>query len=73
MAIQTQPLSEQEHKAILSVCVLAAYADGGQDELERAQLERIMGGFSEQHMDLASVYQDVLGGEIGPGANRGPA
>jgi uncharacterized protein (DUF697 family)/tellurite resistance protein len=63
MANQSEPLSEQDHKAILSVCVLSAFADGGQDEVERAQIERIVNGFSGEHLDLASTYQDVLGGK----------
>jgi len=64
MSIQPQPLSEQEKKAIVSVCILAAFADWNQDEVERAQIERIVNGFSEPHLDLASTYQDVLGGKL---------
>ena len=64
MSIQPEPLSEQEHKAILCVCILAAFADGAQDEVERTQIERIMNGFSGEHLDLASAYQDVLGGKL---------
>src|SRR5258708_27577621 len=64
MSIQPQALSEQEHKAILCVCILAAFADGAQDEIERAQIERIVNGFSEPQLDLASAYQDVLGGKL---------
>jgi uncharacterized protein (DUF697 family)/tellurite resistance protein len=64
MAIQPQVLSEQEHRAILGVCILAAFADGAQDEVERAQIERIVTGFPEDHLDLASAYQEVLGGKL---------
>jgi uncharacterized protein (DUF697 family)/tellurite resistance protein len=64
MPIQSQPLSEQEHKAIISICILAAFADGGQDEVERAQIERIVNGFAEPHLDLANAYQDVLAGKL---------
>src|SRR6266446_4829569 len=64
MSIQTQPLSEQEHRAILCVCILAAFADGAQDEVERAQIERIVNGFSGEHLDLTLAYQDVLGGKL---------
>jgi len=64
MAIPSQPLTDQEHKAILSICILAAFADGAQDEVERAQIERIVNGFSESHIDLANAYQDVLGGKL---------
>ena len=64
MAIQPQPLSEQEHRAIICVCILAAFADGAQDEVERAQIERIVNGFPDEHLDLASAYQDILGGKL---------
>jgi uncharacterized protein (DUF697 family)/tellurite resistance protein len=64
MAIQPQTFSGQEHKAILRVCILAAFADGAQDEVERAQIERIVNGFSADHLDLASAYQGVLGGNL---------
>jgi uncharacterized protein (DUF697 family)/tellurite resistance protein len=64
MPIQPQALSEQEHKGIISICILAAFADGSQDEVERAQIERIVNGFSGEHLDLASAYQDILGGKL---------
>jgi uncharacterized protein (DUF697 family)/tellurite resistance protein len=64
MSIQPQPLSEQEHNAIICICILAAFADGAQEEVERAQIERIVTGFPEEHLDLASAYQDVLGGKL---------
>jgi len=64
MSIQPQPLSEQEHKAIICVCILAAFADGEQGDVERAEIERIMDGFAEEHLALASAYQDVLGGKL---------
>ncbi len=64
MAIQPQPLTEQEHRAILCICILAAFADGTQDDVERAQVERIVNDFAEQHLDLASAYQDVLAGKL---------
>jgi uncharacterized protein (DUF697 family)/tellurite resistance protein len=64
MAIQPQPLSEQEHRAVICVCILAAFADGAQDEVERAQIERIVNAFPDEHLDLASAYQDILGGKL---------
>ena len=64
MSIQTQPLSEPDQKAIISVCILAAFCDGSQDETERSQIERIVNGFAGERPDLASAYQDVLGGKL---------
>jgi uncharacterized protein (DUF697 family)/tellurite resistance protein len=63
MSIQLQPLTEQEHRAVICVCILGAFADGAQDETERVQIKRIVNGFGDQS-DLVSVYQDVLGGKL---------
>src|SRR5690348_10610137 len=64
MPIQPQSINEQEHKAILGICILAAFADGAQDEVERGQIERIVNGFSGEHLDLAGAYQEALGGQL---------
>ncbi len=64
MTFQPQTLTEQERRAIAGLCILAAFADGTQDETERGQIQRIMDGFSGEHLDLTSVYQDVLGGKL---------
>src|SRR6266850_7656930 len=55
-------LSAQEHRAIICICVLAAFADGAQDEAERARIQQIVNGFSGEQIDPAQVYQDVLEG-----------
>src|SRR5579862_2416889 len=64
MANESIPMSEQEKRAIVGVCVLAAFADGGQSEVERARIQQIVKGFSDEGLDAASVYQDVLGGRF---------
>jgi len=64
MSIELQPMNEQEHRRILCVCILAAFADGAQDEVERAQIQRIVDGFSGERLDLTSAYQDVLEGKL---------
>jgi uncharacterized protein (DUF697 family)/tellurite resistance protein len=64
MQIEPNPLSQQEHRAIVGLCVLAAFADGAQSEDERARIEQIVNGFSGEGLELASVYQDVLGGKF---------
>jgi uncharacterized protein (DUF697 family)/tellurite resistance protein len=64
MEIEPLPLNQQEHRAIIGLCVLAAFADGTQSEVERARIQQIVHGFAEEGLDLASVYQDVLGGKF---------
>src|SRR5512142_2734959 len=62
--MQPETLDQQDHEAILGVCILAAFADGEQADLERTQIERIVNGFTGEHLDLVSAYQDVLGGKL---------
>ena len=57
-------MDAKEHRAIVGLCVLAAFADGSQSETERTRIEQIVKGFSGEGLDLASVYQDVLGGKF---------
>jgi len=64
MSTQSQLLTEAEHRAVIAICILGAFADGAQGEAERAQIKRIVNGFGD-NPDLVSVYQDVLGGKLG--------
>jgi uncharacterized protein (DUF697 family)/tellurite resistance protein len=62
--IQPQTLTGQEHHAVICICILAAFSDGGQSESERSQIERIVNGFSAEHPDLSAAYQDALQGKL---------
>ena len=53
-------LSLSEKEAILSLCLMAAFADGGQSEVERAELKRIAETFPESEVNLAALYHRVL-------------
>ena len=64
MTPETAPLDQQEHRAIVGICVLAAFADGMQGEDERARIQQIANGFSGEGGDVATVYQDVLEGKL---------
>ena len=64
MTIESHAVGSQEHKAILAICILAAFADGSQDDVERSQIERIVKGFSEDPLEVTSTYQEVLEGRL---------
>jgi len=64
MTINPSSLDQQEHRAIIGLCVLAAFADGVHGEVERARIQKIADGFAGEGLDAASVYQDVLGGKL---------
>ena len=53
-------MNEQEQRTVMSVCILAAFADGSQDDAERGQIKRIADGFRDGTLDLTASYQDVL-------------
>jgi len=57
-------MDHREHRAIIGLCALAAFADGTQSEDERARIQQIANNFSGEGLDVASVYQDVLGGKF---------
>jgi uncharacterized protein (DUF697 family) len=45
-------------------CILAAFADGAQSEIERSEIKRIISRFTIEGMDLAGAYQQALAGNI---------
>jgi uncharacterized protein (DUF697 family) len=54
-------MTAQEQKAMLTLCLMAAFAEGGKSEAERAELQRIAEGLDpEGAIRLSAIYQDVL-------------
>lgn len=54
-------MTEQEQHSLLTICLLAAFADGRKDERERAQIKRISESLAAgSGIDLPALYQDVL-------------
>jgi uncharacterized protein (DUF697 family)/tellurite resistance protein len=57
-------MNETEQTAVMTIALMAAFADGTKDERERAQLRSIADSLSKgSGLDLASIYQDVLLGQ----------
>jgi tellurite resistance protein/uncharacterized protein (DUF697 family) len=51
----------EESRAILTLCLLASFADGDKHERERAEIRRVAQGFSQDDViHLSTLYQDVL-------------
>lgn len=54
-------MTPQEQQAVLTLSLMAAFADNGNNDAERAQIKRIaddLGGLSA--LDISGLYQDVL-------------
>lgn len=51
----------QDREAILTICLMAAFADGNNDERERAEIKRITESLAEgTDFNTAALYQKVL-------------
>jgi uncharacterized protein (DUF697 family)/tellurite resistance protein len=53
-------MSEQESRSILTISLMASFADGAKDERERDEIRRIADGLGDGGVDVARLYQDVL-------------
>jgi len=54
-------MTEQEQKSILTLCMLAAFADGAKDDRERSEIKRIADSLAPgAAVNLPTLYQDVL-------------
>lgn len=50
-----------QQRAVLTLCLMAAFADGGNDDRERGAIKRIAESLGkESGVDAAAVYQEVL-------------
>lgn len=49
-----------EQRSILTICLLAAFADGDKSDAERARFTRIADSLASPGFDTAGLYQDVL-------------
>lgn len=59
--MESMPMSDQEQRALLTICLMAAFADGAKDEREREQIRRIAESISSDGTtDLPGLYRDVL-------------
>jgi uncharacterized protein (DUF697 family)/tellurite resistance protein len=53
-------MTESEKRAVLTVSLMAAFADGAKHDREREELRRIAEGLAGEGLHLPSLYQDVL-------------
>src|SRR5258706_16003487 len=50
-----------QQRAVLTVCLMAAFADGANSEQERAEIKRIAGVLgADSALDAVAIYQEVL-------------
>jgi uncharacterized protein (DUF697 family)/tellurite resistance protein len=54
-----------EQKSILTIALLAAFADGSKGDAERAEVRRVAESLAAPELNLAALYQDVLLKRVG--------
>jgi uncharacterized protein (DUF697 family) len=64
MSTEVPVWNEQEQKAIIHLCILAALADGSNAELEREEFKRILGNLSGGAFDLNYAFERALKGQL---------
>jgi uncharacterized protein (DUF697 family)/tellurite resistance protein len=53
-------MNEAEQRAILTVALMAAFADGMNEERERAAVERLVGNLGSPSLNVEAIYQEML-------------
>jgi uncharacterized protein (DUF697 family)/tellurite resistance protein len=54
-------MTSDQQRAVLTVCLMAAFADGGNSDRERDEIRKIAERLSEgAPLDVGAIYQDVL-------------
>ena len=56
----TTNLTKPEQEALLTLALMAAFADGGKSDVERAEVKRIVEGLPSGDLNLTALYQRVL-------------
>ncbi len=62
-----EPLTQTERESVLTLCLMAAFADGDKNEAERAELKRVAENFPESDVNLAALYHRVLMRQVSAG------
>ena len=53
-------MNDTEQRALLGLCLMAAFADGNKSDLERDRLREIVEGFKNPALNALSLYREVL-------------
>jgi uncharacterized protein (DUF697 family)/tellurite resistance protein len=67
-----QPLTNEQQEALLTICLMAAFADGGKDDAERELIKKMAGSVLDESLDAPAIYQNVLFKRIALGSAAAP-
>jgi uncharacterized protein (DUF697 family)/tellurite resistance protein len=57
---QELPMNTADRNALLTIALLAAFADGSKADAERAEVRRVAESLGDAQVNMAALYQDVL-------------
>lgn len=57
-------MNKTEQEAVVAIALMAAFADGPKDEAEHGAIRRVAEGFQMQLVDMTSLYQRVITGQL---------
>lgn len=58
--VRNQPMNTADQNALLTIALIAAFADGSKGEAERAEVKRVAESLGNAQINMAALYQDVL-------------
>jgi len=53
-------MTPQEQESIITLALLASFADGSKDDHEHAAIRKVLDGFQIDALDVAGLYQKVI-------------
>lgn len=65
-------LTNEQQEALLTICLMAAFADGGKDDAERELIKKMAGSVLDESLDAPAIYQNVLFKRIALGSAAAP-
>ena len=58
--LEPSTFTDTEREALFTICLLAAFADGAKDELERAELQRLVQSLPDGELHAAEALNNVM-------------
>ena len=67
-----QKLTTPQQEALLTVCLMAAFADGDKDDTERELIKKMATSVLDEGLDAPAIYQNVIFQRIALGSAAAP-
>jgi uncharacterized protein (DUF697 family)/tellurite resistance protein len=72
LATMDQKLTTPQQEALLTICLMAAFADGDKDDTERELIKKMAASVLDEGLDAPAIYQNVIFQRIALGSAAAP-